>query len=216
MNKNRHPFLWTIVIVLAIIGLATAVRRVLILEYIIPPFNPPKYPGFDSAFFKYAPLALMHIIPGTLFMILGPLLFVKRLRENSPSTYRWIRNIYLFASTIIGITAIGMSFKTSIGGANETAATTLFAVYFLLCIANTGFYAIKKNAILYREWLLRSFAIGLAIATIRPIVGMFFALSSLSPREFFGIAFWLGFTIHLMIVEAWIRYTRQPPQSVSD
>jgi hypothetical protein len=38
---------------------------------------------------------------------------------------------------------------------------------------------------------------------------MFFAFRRLAPHEFFGIAFWLGFTITLLAAEAWIDYTRQ-------
>jgi hypothetical protein len=56
--------------------------------------------------------------------------------------------------------------------------------------------------------MIRTFAIGLAVAAIRPIVGMFFALSDLSPHEFFGTAFWLGFTLHLIAAEIWINTTR--------
>jgi hypothetical protein len=37
---------------------------------------------------------------------------------------------------------------------------------------------------------------------------MFFAFHRLTPHEFFGIAFWLGFTITFMAAEAWIDYTR--------
>jgi hypothetical protein len=33
-------------------------------------------------------------------------------------------------------------------------------------------------------------------------------VTHLTPAEFFGIAFWLGFTIHLIAAEAWINYTR--------
>jgi len=58
--------------------------------------------------------------------------------------------------------------------------------------------------------MLRAFAIGLAIATIRPIVVLFFALTDLSTREFFGIAFWIGFSIHLIAAEIWIQHTRAP------
>jgi hypothetical protein len=39
---------------------------------------------------------------------------------------------------------------------------------------------------------------------------VFFAtsrFSSLSPHEFFGIAFWIGFVLHLIAAEAWIRAT---------
>jgi hypothetical protein len=37
---------------------------------------------------------------------------------------------------------------------------------------------------------------------------MFFAFRRLTPHEFFGIAFWLGFTITFLAAEAWIDYTR--------
>jgi hypothetical protein len=39
-------------------------------------------------------------------------------------------------------------------------------------------------------------------------VGAFFAFRRLTSHEFFGIAFWLGFTTTFMAAEAWIDYTR--------
>jgi hypothetical protein len=48
----------------------------------------------------------------------------------------------------------------------------------------------------------------LGIATTRPVMGTFFATSSvthLSPEQFFGIAFWIGFSINTLIVELWLR-----------
>lgn len=34
-------------------------------------------------------------------------------------------------------------------------------------------------------------------------------LTHLTPHEFFGTAFWIGFTMHLAAAEIWINYTRQ-------
>ena len=62
--------------------------------------------------------------------------------------------------------------------------------------------------------MIRAFSIGLAVAAIRPIVGVFFAtsrISGLTPHEFFGIAFWIGFTLHLIAAEAWIHATLRRP-----
>ena len=53
-----------------------------------------------------------------------------------------------------------------------------------------------------------AYGVGLGVATTRPIVGMFFAFRRLTPHEFFGIAFWLGFTITFLAAEAWVDYTR--------
>jgi hypothetical protein len=59
--------------------------------------------------------------------------------------------------------------------------------------------------------MIRAFSIALAVATIRPVVAVFFAtsrLSGLTPYEFFGTAFWIGFVLHLIAAEVWIERTR--------
>jgi hypothetical protein len=77
-----------------------------------------------------------------------------------------------------------------------------------------GFRHIRRREIaLHREWMIRAFSIGLAVATIRPIIGFFFATSrftGLTPYEFFGTAFWIGFVLHLIAAEAWIHSTLTP------
>jgi hypothetical protein len=106
-----------------------------------------------------------------------------------------------------------MSPQMAIGGANETAATMLFAILFLFALCR-AFLAIRQGKVaMHREWMIRAFAIGLAVAFVRPIVGVFFATSRithLTPHDFFGIAFWLGFTIQAIAAEIWINHTRRP------
>jgi hypothetical protein len=56
--------------------------------------------------------------------------------------------------------------------------------------------------------MLRAVAILLGIATTRPVIGVFFATSRithLSPRQFFGVAFWIGFSVNALVMELWIR-----------
>lgn len=70
---------------------------------------------------------------------------------------------------------------------------------------------IRRHEIdMHREWMIRAFTVGLAVATIRAIIGMFFAtsqFSGLTPYQFFGTAFWIGFVLHLMPPEIWIHRT---------
>ena len=88
-----------------------------------------------------------------------------------------------------------------------------FAIIFLFGLGKAFRHIRRRELAHHREWMIRTFAIGLAVATVRPIVGMFFTLTNLSPQEFFGAAFWLGFTLHLVLAEIWINYTR--PRSSS-
>ena len=141
-------------------------------------------------------------------MILAPLQFVPKIRLNYLWFHRLSGRVLVVLGLIIGITALVMSSKMAIGGANEWVATVVFASIFLFSLVKSFYHILRREVALHREWMIRMFAIGFAIATVRPIVGIFFAFSHLSPREFFGIAFWLGFTIHLVAAEAWINYTR--------
>ena len=106
----------------------------------------------------------------------------------------------------------------SIGGFNQAAATTLFATFFLFALCKAFWHIRRREIALHREWMIRAFSVGLAVATIRPIIGMFFAtshFSGLTPHEFFGVAFWIGFVLHLIAAEAWIHATQPQPQAAA-
>jgi hypothetical protein len=68
-----------------------------------------------------------------------------------------------------------------------------------------------QGVLAYSTPAIRAFAVGLAVATIRPIIGIFFAtsrLSGLTPQQFFGTAFWIGFVLQLIAAESWIHATQ--------
>ncbi|HLJ45362.1 MAG TPA: DUF2306 domain-containing protein [Bryobacteraceae bacterium] len=199
--------LWTATILLAAIGIASVIRRLLLLPET-------SSTGFDSGFARHPVLTTVHIIPGLLFMILGPLQFVRKLRVRHPRVHRWSGRVFMVVGLIIGGSALVIAPQIAIGGVNETVATLLFGMFFLVALIKAFLYIRKRNVAQHREWMIRAFAIGLAVATIRPIVGVFFATSRithLTPQEFFGTAFWLGFTVQSMVAEIWINYTRPRP-----
>jgi len=221
MNPNRAlvRFLWTAVIFLAFIGLAVATRRTIVL---LKPatLSTAKNPAMqlDAHFANHATLTLAHILPAMLFMVLGPLQFARGLRSKYPQVHRWSGRIFLTASAIVGVTGLTMAFGKTIGGIDETAAITLFGTFFLIALAKALWHALRREFAQHREWMIRGYAIGLAVATIRPIMGTFFAAAVLrghapEPKEFFGTAFWIGFTLQTIAAEIWINYTR--PETLS-
>ena len=207
--KRITRLLWVIVWVLAAIGVAMVVRRVLILAGVIQSVNPAGGPPFDTGFGKHPVITLLHILPGLLFMLLGPLQFMSSLRLRHVRFYRGSRVVFIVCAYIVGLSALSMPFiMKPIGGVNEAAGSILFAIFFLVALSRWVGYLRMKNEALAREWRIRAFAIGLAIATVRPIMVLFFAFSGLPPSVFFGTAFWIGFTLHLIAAETWINYTR--------
>jgi len=206
--------LWLFVVVLVLIGIAMVMRRMLSLFGVISTTSTLSgSASLDAAFTRHAPLTMLHILPGLLFVVCGPLQFVKTLRTRKPRMHRRIGYIVLASGLVTGVTALVMTTQMAIGGATEKAATAFFGVVFLVALARAFACIRRRRVALHREWMIRAFSLGLAVATIRPIVGVFFAtqgFTGLTPREFFGIAFWLGFTIHLIAAEAWINHTRVP------
>jgi hypothetical protein len=194
---------------LAAIGIAMVIRRTLVLASLIPSVNPAGGPPFDTGFSRHPVLTFVHILPGAMFMILGPLQFMPGIRARYIQFHRWSGWLFIVSAYIVGLSAITMPFiMLPIGGLNEAAGSILFAIFFLIALSKAWWHILRKDQELHREWMIRAFAIGLAVATIRPIMVLFFAFSGLPPQVFFGTAFWIGFTLHLIIAEVWVNYTR--------
>src|SRR5207249_6375946 len=107
----------------------------------------------------------------------------------------------------------GLAFGKTIGGIDEKAAIALFGSFFLISLAKALWHALRREFAQHREWMIRGYAIGLAVATIRPIMGTFFAAAVIRGHapdlhQFFGTAFWIGFTLQTIAAEVWINCTR--------
>lgn len=216
MKRNRAlvRFVWVAVIFLAFIGIAVATRRsiVLLKPGTLSARNNPAA-ELDGAFADRRTLTLVHILPGMLFMVLGPLQFVRGLRSRYPQVHRWCGRIFLTSSAVVGVSGLTLAYGKTIGGVDEKAAVTLFGSFFLIALAKALWHALRREFAQHREWMIRGYAIGLAVATVRPIMGMFFAAAVLrghrpEPHEFFGTAFWIGFTLQMIAAEIWSNYTR--------
>jgi uncharacterized membrane protein len=201
---------------LAFIGVAVATRRTIVL---LKPgaTSSARNPAadLDAHFAGESALVLTHILPAMLFMILGPLQFVRGLRSRYPQIHGWSGRIFLAASAVVGVSGLKMAFGKTVAGLDEKAAIVLFGTLFLISFAKALWHALRREFAQHREWMIRGYAIGLAVATIRPIMGGFFAAALMSghkpqPAEFFGTAFWIGFTLQTIAAEIWINYTRPP------
>jgi hypothetical protein len=200
---------WVPTLLLVLIGLAAVARRLFVFV------EPPRAPRFaagaavDATFATHPLLTLIHILPAALLIVLMTMQFVPGIRARHLGWHRWSGRLIIVLGFVVGISALVMSYSVPIGGANETAATTFFAVLFLIFLL-AGFRSAQKRRIVqHRQWMLRAFGVVLGIATTRPIMGAFFAARRFSPHEFFGIAFWLGFSTTLLGAEAWIHVSER-------
>lgn len=213
-NSKSERWLWGITILLVLIGIAIVARRLIFLSHVSMSGNtiPVRSRVPDDGFAAHPQLTLIHITAGLLFVLSAPLQFIKRIRNNFPKIHRSNGYVVLISGLIIGISALIMGALMAIGGITETLAVTTFGVLFLFSLLRAYLFILKRNFDLHREWMIRVLAIALAVSTTRPIMGVFFAtsrLTGLSVQQFFGIAFWIAFSLHITFAEFWIRKTRK-------
>ena len=201
--------MWIAMIVLCLIACAAVVRRIAALAY--PPRNAPaQLAALDEAFARRPVLTLTHIVPGLVLVTLMPFQFSRSFRNRHLRAHRWIGRSAMALSVVIAISALGL-LQDPVGGRIEVACILLFDVFFLFALTKAFRYIRRREIALHREWIIRATSVALGVATVRPIMGVFFATSritGLSPHDFFGIAFWLGFSLTALAGEFWIRYTR--------
>jgi len=181
------------------IAIAVVIRRISALAF--PPRSaPPQLAALDAFFASHAALTLAHILPALAFVLVAPFVVFRRRAA-------WTERLIFPLGAIVGITAYAMSVD-SVGGWTERSAVLLFNSLFLFSLFRSYSYRHQDELLLERRWLLRAIAILLGIATTRPVMGIFFAtsrLTHLAPSQFFGIAFWIGFSINTLLFELWIR-----------
>jgi uncharacterized membrane protein len=204
--------------VLVVIGIAAVVHRAILVVPSLSAGVPSVDSGargpaaLDDLSARHPLLTLAHILPGAVFLVLAPVQFSARVRARSLTWHRWSGRLLVAAGVVVGVSAFDMGFRMPIGGPIQTAATAVFAAFFLVALAKGVAHARRGEATLHRAWMTRAFATGLAVATIRLIVIAFFAtrrLTGLTPREIFGIAFWLGFIANAVAAEILIRRARR-------
>jgi len=191
-----------------VIAVAVVVRRLVALAH-ASKAGPRQMVALDAAFASHTALTLAHIVPAMAFVLLIPFVFLRR------TGAAWAERLLFPLGAVVGMTAFAMS-AYSIGGWIERSAVYFFNSLFLFSLARSYQYLRSGERWMKRRWMTRAVGILLGIATTRPVMAVFFATSArthLEPRQFFGIAFWIGFSINTIAVELWLHSRQRKSQT---
>ena len=183
-----------------VIAVAVVVRRLLAFAH-PSQAGPAQMVSLDATFASHTALTLVHILPAMAFVLLAPFVVVRG------NTAVWVERLLFPLGAVVGITAYGMS-AYAVGGWVERSAVLLFNSLFLFSLGRAYLFWRRGETVRKKRWMLRAIGILLGIATTRPVMGAFFAtsrLTHLEPSQFFGIAFWIGFSLNTIGVELWLR-----------
>jgi uncharacterized membrane protein len=206
---SERAGIWPVVLTLCAIAVAVAIRR---LTALADPTlnNASPAAALDALFVAKAGLTRGHVIAGLVLAGLIPVQLSARVRHRFPSMHRWLGRTLMVVGIAVSLTGYAMV-TVPIGGWLEVSAIIVYATAFLVALVTAWRYIRHGDVARHREWMLRAVAIALGIATTRPVVGVFFAtraLTGLLPSQFFGAAFWIGFTLTALAGEWYVRNTR--------
>lgn len=200
MSSSRSLWLLLAFWASVAISIAVVVRRLIAL---LRPSGggPPQMAALDAAFSSHEALTLAHIVPAGIFVIFAAAVLLRRPGRE------WLERLFFLFGAVTAVTAYAMN-RFAIGGWIERSAVLVFNTWFLFSLGRGYLLRLRGDEAMQRIWMTRAVGVLLGIATTRPVMGVFFATSSfthLGPNQFFGIAFWIGFSINTIAVELWLR-----------
>jgi len=148
-----------------------------------------------------------------LFLAFAGFQFVKSVRSRHPGYHRWMGRILVSTGMVVGATGLFIGLVIPFNGWIERVYISIFGTLFLVALAK-GFLHIRAGRVaLHREWMIRAFAVALAIATMRviflPAVALVGDPTDEQSTVLSASSFIEAFVLHASLAEVWIRLTRR-------
>jgi uncharacterized membrane protein len=201
---TRRAMRWALgvaVVLLVLVGVAASATH-----YLQEPYN--------LGFLRFPTIVALHVVLGGVYLALAPFQFVKSIRSRHLGYHRRVGRLLVAIGVVVGVTALFMGLAIPKGGWPERAVIDLFGTVFVFALLK-GFLHIRAGRVAFhREWMIRAFALGLAIATARVIFFPALLITATDPtEELFGTllaaSLAAAFILNISVAEAWVRATRK-------
>lgn len=205
------------VVLLATVGVLSALSRYLLPHDLHAAIAKPLYGGFaleQLPVLAAHPISeALHRVGGSVYMVLGVMQLMPRLRARRPALHRWAGRVFLTLSVVAGVSGayMALSFGYEPG---ERAPSVLFGGLMVISAIQAYRTIRRRDVQAHREWVLRCFAIGLGIGTIRVLAVIILNTTSLTTRQIIAPTFWVGWSVTLLAAELWIHATRPARRDV--
>ena len=168
--------------------------------------------GFEAVF-NYPVWGVLHFLPGLLFMTLVPLQLWPAFRNRHRVFHRRSGRMLVAAGVVLGVSGVTFPFRMPERPFSERVAMTTFFAFFLFFLFKAFAAVRRRDFARHREWMIRWFAVGLAITAQRVLATVFFLTIGVKDMrgfwEIFVTAAWLASVIQVLIAEWWISTTRR-------
>src|SRR5215203_4303643 len=200
---TRQSMVWLLGVAvgfLALIGVGASVAH-----YLQEPYNP--------GFLDFQHIVAVHVVLRGLSLTLAPFQFARRIRSRHLAYHRRVGRLLVSIGLVVGATALFMGLVIPFSGWGERVIIGLFGSLFLFALLKAFVHVRAGRVAQHREWMIRAFAIALAVATIR-LIYIPALLIVADPADaqiavLWDTSFAVAFVVHASVAELWIRATRR-------
>jgi uncharacterized membrane protein len=158
-------------------------------------------------FWRYAFYA--HIFTGVFVLLAGAFQFWDYFLINFKKLHRFIGKTYVFLVLFIsGPGALVMSFYAN-GNLISKTSFILLSLLWILFTSFAFYFALKKDFVKHRQFMIRSYALTLSAITLRAYALVLPNFIHLGAKEEYALIAWCSWAINLLIAETIIFCTRR-------
>lgn len=147
---------------------------------------------------------IAHVTASPIALVLGTMNMLDRRRKKRRVLHRWTGRVYAVAILVGGLSGLGLA----IGAEGGLVATYGFGMLSILWIATTAQavrFAIARDFVNHRRWIIRSFALTLAAVTLRLYLPAFMIFGEMTYAQASVWVAWLCWVPNLALAEWWVR-----------
>ncbi len=158
---------------------------------------------FEQRYLDHPIITALHILPGLLFLLIGPFQFRPRLRQRLPGLHRIMGRVFILCGLLSAGSVMWLVIAfPALGGGLTIAMIWVFAPWMIWALVQAYRSIRARNVPAHRVWMIRAYAVGLAVATIRllgSIGGVAFGYDLLQHFQWYML---FGLSLHVAGTEA--------------
>ena len=218
MRKMLDKVGWTVVLLLLFVGLSSLVSRVVLLnsEFSREVVNIGNgVNNFDIRYIQHYFVAGVHLLFGLIVYVFAPFQFMTSIRKRFIGFHRWSGRAWMISGAAAGFTGaffgVVWPFTGHQGvGLLQTGINAIIGPYTLFCLYKAYSNIRARNFGEHREWMIRTFALMLGVATQRVLMIILTVFTGIGREPMFAPAMIAGMIINIVVSEYWIAWTKTP------
>jgi uncharacterized membrane protein len=163
------------------------------------------FPAQKEVYVNHVPMLLMHVLGGTIALLLGPWQFRQAIRNKHLQVHRWMGRFYLAAVLFGGVGGLYMA-SLAYGGLPARAGFGMLAVLWLMTGCMAYMHIRQKNIATHRQWMIRNYSLTFAAVTLRLWLPLLNEVIGYDFKEAYITVAWLCWVPNLLAAEIFIGW----------